>query len=90
MKIVINKCYGGFSLSEEAYKYLGIPWDGYGFKYDDKRTDPKLVECVETLGNAASGVYAQLRVVEIPDGIDWEIGDYDGVEWIAEKHEIWE
>ena len=31
MKVVINKCFGGFGLSKEAYKFLNIPWDGYGF-----------------------------------------------------------
>lgn len=28
MKIVINRCYGGFGLSEAAYDKLGIGWDG--------------------------------------------------------------
>lgn len=90
MKVVINKCYGGFSLSKKAYEYLGLAWDGYGFKYSGNRTDPKLVECVETLGDIASGSLAKLKVVEIPDDVEWEIDDYDGVEWIAEVHRTWE
>ena len=90
MKIVINKCHGGFELSEEAYKYLGLDWDGFGYKYDDNRTDPKLVECVETLGDIASGQLAELKVVEIPDDVEWEINKYDGLEWIAEVHRTWE
>ena len=89
MKVVINKCYGGFGLSKEAYKYLGLDWDGYGFKYGDNRTDPKLVECVETLGDIASGSFAELKVVKIPDDVEWEIEDYDGIEWIAEVHRTW-
>lgn len=28
MKVVINKCYGGFGLSKEAYKFLGLKWTG--------------------------------------------------------------
>lgn len=90
MKIVINKCYGGFALSQEAYKYLGLDWDGYGLDYDDNRADPNLVECVETLGDIASGDLAELKVVEIPDDVEWEIEEYDGIEWVSEKHRTWE
>ena len=92
MKVVINRCFGGFGLSEEAYNYLGLEWDGYGYKYnsDEKRADPKLVECVETLGpGRASGRLAVLKVVEIPDDIYWEISEYDGMETIEEVHNSW-
>ena len=91
MKVVINRCYGGFSLSEKAYEYLGIPWDEYGFKCRDKedRTNLKLVECVEKLGEDANGTFAELKVVDIPDGVEWEIEEYDGMEWVAEKHRVW-
>ena len=91
MKIAINKCYGGFSLSEKAYEFLGLKWDGYGFDYNDydKRTDPKLIECIEELGVEANGFYAKLKIIEIPDDVNWEIKEYDGVEWVAEKHRTW-
>lgn len=90
MKVVINICYGGFGLSEAAYKMLGPEWDKYGFVYNrDNRTDPKLVACVEELGDQASGRFAKLTVVEIPDNIEWEIEEYDGQEWISEKHRRW-
>lgn len=89
MKVVVNKCFGGFSLSEEAYKFLGLEWDGYGYKYNDRRTDEKLVECVETLGDRASGRYADLRVVEVPDGEAWEIDYYDGIETVIKPKHIW-
>ena len=84
MKIVINKCYGGFSLSEAAYKELGLEWDGYGYGHSDDRTNPDLVAVVEKLGGAANGKFGELQVVEIPDGVDWRLEDYDGIEWIAE------
>lgn len=91
MKVVINRCFGGFSLSERAYEFLGLEWDGYGYKYNDNdlRTDAKLVECVETLGEEADGRFAELKVVEIPDDVEWEIDYYDGLESIHEVHRVW-
>ena len=89
MKIVINNDYGGFGLSEEAYKALGIPWDGYGFAFDDDRANPKLIKVVEELGERVNGGCANLKVVEIPDGVSYDIAEYDGWEHIAEKHRTW-
>lgn len=57
--------------------------------YDIKRDDPILVQVVEELGDLASGRFSKLKVVEIPDGINWEIDDYDGVESIHEIHRTW-
>lgn len=141
MKIVINNCYGGFSLSRECiermfeikgkqvwveqdpkYPSLGltIVWTvppeervdttkeatkhltrkglmEYNKKYSEQtwydhdvdRSDPALVQAVEELGDAASGKYAELKVVEIPNGVDWMICEYDGIEHIAERHRTW-
>jgi len=89
VKVVINTCFGGYGLSKEAYKFLGIAWDGYGYEFKDKRADCKLVECVERLGKSASGEFAELKVVKIPEGVEYIIQEYDGVEWIAEKHRTW-
>lgn len=91
MKIAINKCYGGFSLSKEAYEFMGIPWDGYGYKFSDhdERTNVKLIECIEALGDKASGRYSKVVVVKIPDDVNWGIEEYDGVEWVSEAHRIW-
>ena len=91
MKVVVNRCYGGFGLSEKAYEFLGLEWDGYGYAYNDcdLRTDEKLIECVETLGDKANGRLACLEVVEIPDDVEWEIDNYDGIETIEEVHRSW-
>ena len=43
MKIVKNSCYGGFALSEEAYNYFDLPWDGYGYDFNNHRDSPELV-----------------------------------------------
>ena len=91
IKIVIHPGYGGFALSEAAYEFLGMKWDGYGFEHyrnSEHRADPRLVECVEKLGEAA-GRDCKLKIVEIPDGVDWTIEEYDGSEWVAEKHRTW-
>lgn len=140
MKIAINKCYGGFSLSDKAiemimkrkgldcYKYkqtkfhysdgvdeytriddnglesssfmnystidLGktignIPYENYWYYRNLKRTDEDLVGVIEELGNEASGAYGHVSIVEVPDDVDWEIDDYDGIETIHEKHRVW-
>ena len=90
MKVVINKCFGGFGLSKEAYKFLNIPWDGYGFEFRKDRSNPALVKCVEALGDKSSGGLSNLKVVEIPDDVEWEIEEHGGVEWVTEKHRKWE
>ena len=112
MKIVINTCYGGFGLSDEAIRLYGqlagitlveavvdygqnhfyvdsISDENYFSYYDIARDDGFIIEVVETLGDAASGKYAKLKVVEIPDDVEWQIAEYDGTEHIAEKHRTW-
>lgn len=89
MKVVINRCYGGFGLSREACEFLGLEYGEYGFYGPIDRTDPRLVECVEKLGDRANGEFSKLKVVEVPDKIDWRIEEYDGIETIEEFHRIW-
>jgi len=87
-KIVINTCFGGFGLSKEAYNYMGLEWDNYGY-FDGSRTDPDLIDAVKDLGEKVNGAYASLKIVEIPNDVEWEICEYDGREWVAEKHRSW-
>ena len=91
MKIVINNCYGGFSLSKEACDFLGITFEESSEYYKDyKRTDPKLIECVEKLGEKVNGdCNAELVIVEIPDQIKYGIIEYDGIEYVYEQGHIW-
>jgi hypothetical protein len=90
-KIVINACHGGFGLSELAsnhYRALaGIPLSEY--RWEIARDDPHLVQTVQELGEAANGKYAELKVVEVPDGVEWLIAEYDGWEHVAEAHRTW-
>lgn len=56
----------------------------------DNREDEDLVRAVKELGDAANGMCAKLKIVEIPDGTKYEIDDYDGMESIHEVHESWD
>ena len=129
MKIVINRCYGGFGLSKEAMMryaelkgltlyherefrcdhYYKVPADMYKRLYEEaqethsygeinglyfsdrdiERNDPLLVQVVEELGHLSWGDHAELKVVEIPDGVRWEISEYDGMERVEEIHRSW-
>jgi hypothetical protein len=93
MKVVINACYGGFGLSKEAEEFLhynGIVLDNWNYDGRDFRSNPVLIECVETLGKKVNTDYSDLKIVEIPDDVEWEITEYDGWEQIEEVHRIWD
>lgn len=129
MKLVINKCYGGFGVSIAAMKEMcgkcehvrpnePIGYYGSQKKWDDAINDPYnsvrdyfyfdennwpvtdehrsdgrdcpvLIATVERMGEAASSSLAKLRVVEIPDGTQFEIDEYDGIESVHETHQSW-
>ena len=142
MKVVINRCYGGFGLSHEAvmryFEIKGItvypeqdkgigswkfwtywlvkPEDRieskegkafYAMSMEDRRAynathsaqtvyprdierhDPALIQVVEEMGDKASGDHAELKVVEIPDDVNYIVEEYDGLEHIAEEHRTW-
>ena len=93
MKVVINKCHGGFSLSKEAVQYIldkhNKVVDQYAGYNPVDRSDPALVDVVETLGEKADGGFAELKIVEVPDDVKWHIEEYDGKEWVAEDHRTW-
>lgn len=137
MDVVVNKCYGGFGLSDEAMKlyakkkglnlypevdkYRTITYytvsiedrvvplpepfsrnslaarQAYNSAYrnqtlvdrDIPRNDIDLVAVVNELGSAAVGDYADLQIVVIPDGVDWEIDEYDGMESVSEPRTTW-
>lgn len=92
MKVVINACHGGFGLSEEAMTELKNRkriTDPEFWEYDIKRDDPILVQLVEEMGKAVDSRYSELKVVDIPDDVEWTVMEYDGLEWVAEKHRTW-
>ena len=110
-RVVINKCFGGFSLSNAAVQRYGelaglnlvsvdkgyfnhwyidsVDDEKYFSMYNIARDDPILIQVVEELGEASWGGAAELKVVEIPDDVEWEIEEYDGQEWVSEVHRTW-
>ena len=54
-----------------------------------QRSDLTLIRVVEELGEKANGFCATLKIVTIPVDVQWEIGEYDGNEWVAEKARKW-
>lgn len=94
MKIVINACFGGFGLSdlacEELSKRKGYEINKYDFEDDfDLRTDKDLIEVVESLKEEANDTFANLKIIEIPDDVNWTIEEYDGKERVEEIHRVW-
>lgn len=78
MKFVLNKCYGGFDLSEEAQEILGQA------DFEIRRDDPDLLALIEKKGiQFVQGKYAKLKVVEVPESAtDFTLDEYDGWERI--------
>ena len=111
MKIVINCCFGGFSLSKKALLRLRelkeetalndclkgetyedgsvCDFDCNSYCREIPRNSKLLLQVIKELGKDANGDVAELKVVKIPDGTEWQIEEYDGSEHIAEKHETW-
>lgn len=76
MKFVLNKCYGGFGLSDWAEEQIGCS--------EPYRDDSEFISLVEQYPDKVSGSCAELVIVEIPDNTtDYEIDEYDGFESIT-------
>ena len=91
-KIVINaedSGHGGFGLSKKAIELAKQLGADFNTSDDIKRDDPVLVQVVQDLGKAANGSFANLKIVEIPSNVKWEIQEYDGAEWVSEKDKTW-
>ncbi len=93
-KVVINTRYGGFSLSSLALKRIAElqnkECDSFDYDFGIKnREDLLLIRVIEELKEKANGRYAELKIVKIPDDVEYTIEEYDGLEWIAETHRTW-
>jgi hypothetical protein len=92
MKVVINKCFGGFGLSKAAFnRYNELSPEKAVYQFDIKRNDPFLIQAIEEIGVNASGLdYSELKIVDIPSDVSWYVDDYDGMETIRESHRTWD
>ena len=61
----------------------------YWYDREIARDDPVLVGLVREMGPEVNSNFSDLKVVKIPGNIEWTIDEYDGQEWVAEKHRIW-
>ena len=76
MKLVINTCYGGFSVSKEWAERLGT----YTHDSEELRYNAKLISAIEA-GEDVNGACAKLEVVELPENCtDHYVEEYDGSE----------
>jgi len=78
MKIVINKCFGGFGLSDFALEKL----TKNEWYYEDNRTDAELIGILgQYPTEKINGRFAELEIVELPENCtDYYIDEYDGLE----------
>ena len=87
IKVVINTCYGGFSLSEEATNRVEA-LTGFEFdSYNHPRHCPVLIKVIEEMGEAANGSFADLSIETI-EGNKYIIREYDGTEWVQEPKDV--
>ena len=92
-KVVINTCHGGFGLSaaaESKYRELAGITDPDFHSRHIPRDDEHLIAVVELMSEEANNRFSELKIVEITDDVNWCIEEYDGREWVAERHRIWE
>lgn len=83
MKVVYNACFGGFSLSGQAIKrYIELGGELANVEQESNisRSDTKLIQVVEELGEDANGDFAFLQIAEVPRGAHYRIDNYDGSE----------
>lgn len=79
-KIVYNGCYGGFGLSDDAFRAYCERGGTARSYYDIDRTDPILVQIVEEFGEKADNRFSRLLIRELPAGTKYRIDEYDGME----------
>jgi hypothetical protein len=82
MRILLNRCYGGFGFSDEFIEFL----KSHGItKHNglDVRTDERIIDLAMEFGlEKASGPRAKLKIREIPPFYEYEVDEYDGQEFL--------
>jgi uncharacterized RmlC-like cupin family protein len=76
MKIILNKCYGGFGVLDEVMERLGLT----ELDEEQLRTNPELIAAIES-GEDVGDSFSDLVVVTIPEtATDYDVDEYDGLE----------
>ena len=93
MKVLYNARHGGFGFSDafvDEFKKRHPEKDLN--KWSVERSDPDTIALFEEMGSdKSSGYCADLRIEEIPDDVELEIDEYDGLEtvwWSLPKDEM--
>ena len=96
MQVVINNSYSNFAISADAISLIQKKIKNpkaksqiNAYAFDNDRSNPLLVEAVQKLGAKANGLYTTLKIVEIPDDVEWRVDAVNGKEVIREKHRMW-
>jgi hypothetical protein len=84
MKILINRRYGGFGFSKSFSEHMKTL--NYSSSVNWRDNQDVIEEAIKFGLDKASGMHAELKIEEIPDGAYYRIGEYDGIEWIEQ---IW-
>jgi hypothetical protein len=85
-------------LDLKGFKYTKTPdiwganfvvegWEDFYYS-DIERDDPTLVQVVETLGEKANGMCANLSIEDLPKGTLYRITEYDGYESIETQEDL--
>jgi hypothetical protein len=85
-------------LDLKGFKYTKTPdiwganfvvegWEEFYYR-DIERDDPTLVQVVETLGEKANGMCANLSIEDLPKGTLYRITEYDGYESIETQEDL--
>ena len=89
IKVVPSNYFNNDDLEDEYYTTDGEFKPGVVYCGYLKRDDPILALVVRELGAEVDTSYSDLVVITIPDGVDWFISNYDGIETIEEVHRSW-
>ncbi len=66
-----------------------VRYGGNAYREPRSRICPKLIQVIEELGQEANGFGSSIKIVEVPDDVDFYIGGDGGIEHVAEKHRCW-